>query len=311
LSKFIFSSIVVKGHLVNMKHIINLFLILLISSLLLACSTNFQRSDAHKGDIYYWPKTFKKSTGTILTIYQPQIIEWTEYKFIKVRMVLTYQENIDEKRLYGTVVLTANTVVDLPTKNVNLTNLKITSLSAADRTFAADKELKEEIQNMLPETGIIMSLDRVTANYRRKAGINNSSNIKAPPPRIFVSKSPAVLIILNGKPIWSPIKGIKLKFAVNTNWDLFRDESTKLFYVLYAKNWFTTNDLQKPWNPVLKLPDDFFNFPDTQNWKNVKENLTNNSNSSIATPRFFISYKPAEMILINGNQNLSPFQIHN
>ena len=42
---------------------------------------------------------------------------------------------------------------------------------------------------------------------------------------------------LDGEPIWSPIKDNDLKFAVNTNWDLFEHEPTKTFYLRNEKSW--------------------------------------------------------------------------
>ena len=55
----------------------------------------------------------------------------------------------------------------------------------------------------------------------------NVDGVKADPPVIFYSTSPAVLVNLDGDPIWSPIKDNDLKFAVNTNWDLFQHTPTK------------------------------------------------------------------------------------
>ena len=48
---------------------------------------------------------------------------------------------------------------------------------------------------------------------------------------IFFSKTPAVIVNLDGEPIWSPIKENDLKFAVNTNWDLFQHGPTNTFYL--------------------------------------------------------------------------------
>ena len=55
--------------------------------------------------------------------------------------------------------------------------------------------------------------------------------MKADPPKIFFSTTPAVLVNFDGEPIWSPIKENDLKFAVNTNWDLFQHEPTQDLYL--------------------------------------------------------------------------------
>ena len=59
----------------------------------------------------------------------------------------------------------------------------------------------------------------------------NVEGVKADPPAIFFSTRPAVLVNLDGEPIWSPIKDNDLKFAVNTNWDLFEHAPTKTYYL--------------------------------------------------------------------------------
>jgi hypothetical protein len=287
-------------------YINNLFFLLLTLVLISACESSFKRIDENKGDIYYWPKKYNNENNVNLTIYQPQIIKWVDYKYIRSRVVITYQTTSETKPLYGSIILTANTVVDLPTKNINLINLKVTTLKIPNLNSEDKKNLLNNIQNMLPEDGLIMSLDRVSANYSRNSKTKPFSTIKADPPKIFISHKPAFLILFNGKPIWSPIKDNELKFAVNTNWDVFQDKSSKNYYILNEKKWFTTTALQTPWNPVNKLPDAFFNLPDTDNWKTIKENLPGKAVDKTTTPLFLVSIEPAELILINGKPELKP-----
>ncbi|MFV2060624.1 MAG: hypothetical protein ACC653_08050 [Gammaproteobacteria bacterium] len=273
---------------------------------LLACESSFKRIDENKGDIYHWPKKYQNSDNVNLTIYQPQIIKWVDYKYLRSRVVITYQATPETSPVYGSVILTANTNVDLPTKNIKLVNLKVTTLKVPNLNSESKNKLLDDIQNMLPEDGIIMSLNRITANYSRHAKSRTTSKIKANPPVIFISNTPALLVIFNGKPLWSPIKDNKLKFAVNTNWDIFQDKASKNYYLLNEKDWYTTTDLQKSWSPSLKLPDAFYNLPDTDNWKDVKANLPTKTLTPTTDPNFFVSTKPAELILINGKPELKP-----
>ena len=74
-----------------------------------------------------------------------------------------------------------------------------------------------------PKDERVIALDRVLANVDKSPiVVKNVEGIKADPPTIFFSKTPAVIVNLDGEPIWSPIKDNDLKFAVNTNWDLFQ-----------------------------------------------------------------------------------------
>ena len=108
---------------------------------------------------------------------------------------------------------------------------------------------------------------------RARSSRRTSTGVKADPPAIFYSTTPAVLVNLDGDPIWSPIKDNDLKFAVNTNWDLFQHAPTKTFYLRYDESWLTATDIKGPWKPAGKLPDSFTKLPADDNWKEVKAAL--------------------------------------
>ena len=83
----------------------------------------------------------------------------------------------------------------------------------------------------------------------------NVEGVKADPPPIFFSTTPAVIVNLDGDPIWSPIKENDLKFAVNTNWDLFQHEPTQdAITCATSSSWLKAADVKGPWTPAGKLP---------------------------------------------------------
>ena len=73
------------------------------------------------------------------------------------------------------------------------------------------------------------------------------AGVKADPPTIFFSQKPALLVNLDGEPIWSPIEGLDLRFALNTNWDLFQHTSTKTYYLRNEGSWLKATDLKGAW----------------------------------------------------------------
>ena len=48
---------------------------------------------------------------------------------------------------------------------------------------------------------------------------------------------------IDGEPIWSPIKENDLKFAVNTNWDLFQHAPTNTYYLRNDDSWLKATDV--------------------------------------------------------------------
>ena len=53
-----------------------------------------------------------------------------------------------------------------------------------------------------------------------------------------------MLVNIDGEPIWSPIKDNDLKFAVNTNWDLFQHAPTKTYYLRNDRRWLKATDAE-------------------------------------------------------------------
>ena len=120
----------------------------------------------------------------------------------------------------------------------------------------------------------MIALDRVLANIDTSQIIpRNVDGVKADPPTIFFSKTPAVLVNIDGEPIWAPIPQNDLTSAVNTNWDLFQHGPTKTFYLRNDRVWLKATDVKGPWAPAGTLPESFTKLPADDNWKEVKASL--------------------------------------
>ena len=120
----------------------------------------------------------------------------------------------------------------------------------------------------------VIALDRVLANIDTSEIIpKNVEGVKADPPPIFFSKTPAVLVNIDGDPIWAPIPQNDLKSAVNTNWDLFEHGPTKTYYLRDEEVWLKATDVKGPWGPAGTLPESFKKLPADDNWKEVKASL--------------------------------------
>src|SRR5262245_28184701 len=84
-------------------------------------------------------------------------------------------------------------------------------------------------------------------------------------PKVFVSMSPAELILTHGDPVFAAIPGTSLSYVSNTANDIFKDNNTQQFYLLIGGRWFTAPSIQSgPWRyePPTSLPGDFANIPD-------------------------------------------------
>jgi hypothetical protein len=83
-------------------------------------------------------------------------------------------------------------------------------------------------------------------------------------PEVFYSKGPAELVQFTGKPSYQKIPGTSLRYATNTESDVFVDDAKKQSYLLLSGRWFRAGALTGPWTYAGgDLPADFAKIPRT------------------------------------------------
>jgi hypothetical protein len=214
---------------------------------------------------------------------------------------VSYRSTTSDKPTMGTVRLESDTQVSVADRLVRFQPLKITDANFASLQKDAVREITTKIEQAIPVDERVIALDRVLANLDKSQIVpKNVEGIKADPPTIFFSTTPAVIMNIDGEPIWSPIKENDLKYAVNTNWDLFQHVPTNTYYLRNAKSWLTSRDVKGPWTATVTLPSSFSKLPPDENWKDVKANLPSKAAKPAAAPKVFVSFTPAELILLKG-----------
>jgi hypothetical protein len=78
-----------------------------------------------------------------------------------------------------------------------------------------------------------------------------------------VATIPTELIVSDGKPKFSPVKGGELLYMSNSDSDVVMEIQSQRYYVLLSGRWFSSKSLGGPWTYVAadKLPRSFANIP--------------------------------------------------
>jgi hypothetical protein len=251
-----------------------------------------------------WPRTHVTASGATLVIYQPQVASWANQKHAVLYSAVSYTAKGGAKPALGTIKVESDTSVAVGERLVSFSEFKITESNFPTLQRDELRTLLEEINASVPLTQRVISLDRVLANVDKSQIIpKNVEGVKADPPTIFFSKTPAILVNLDGDPVWSPITGNDLKSAVNTNWDLFEYSQTQTYYLRDNDIWLKAADIKGAWGPADDLPPSFKKLPDDNNWKEVKANVPGKKVSASKAPKAFVSTTPAELILLQGEPN--------
>lgn len=251
-----------------------------------------------------WPRHYTTPSQGRLIVYEPQIASWANQKQLIAFAATSYQSKsaaATAKPVLGTIKLEAETSVSLDERLVHFADLRVTESNFPTVPKEQLREIVAEITKAIPEDDRVIALDRVLAFVDKSAIVpKDVPGLKSDPPAIFYSTTPAILVNFDGEPIWSPIDKNDLKFAVNTNWDVFEHGPTKAYYLRYNQSWLTASDVKGPWTPAAKLPPSFASLPADENFKDVKANVPGKPLPANQRPVVNVSVTPAELILLRG-----------
>src|SRR5215471_12804648 len=202
-----------------------------------------------------WPRPLSTRAG-IFSIYQPQLDSWDGFRY-QAHAAVAVKVPGDSRDVYGVIWIEARTQVDKPNRLVTLTNVKIPKVqfpSAADKGEGFQAALRESLGTQMPAALSPISLDRLEASLAIGAAEKKSEQhpLKNDPPRFVFSSVPAILVTIDGTPVWKPVQGTNLQRVINTRPLLLQDGST--YYLHLYDGWVQAPALQGPWTVVSNPP---------------------------------------------------------
>jgi hypothetical protein len=248
-----------------------------------------------------WPRS-NEYLGNKLTLYQPQVENWLDNKTLDFRMAFTLVP-YSEKQLVGVVYVQANTVVDMNTHMVDITQFSIvkTDFPGLDSAKAVSSG-KIVALFLKPDTTISMPLEQLVASTK-KSDKPSTVQVNNTPPSIFISTGPAILLQLSGEAQLASSLGSKsstLEYIVNANWPVFYDKSTKEHFLYDDQEWQTSASLDGPWTFTAELPQQLNDLVEDSAWAVLKPAIPAPFEASPTMPKIYYSDSPAEIILFDG-----------
>ena len=255
-----------------------------------------------------WPHTVSGPNGSA-TIYQPQVVSWPDHRTLNARIAMGITPAGAKQPIMGTIDVAFDSRTELADRTVVLTNAKLTSARFPSADPAQAARFEERINGALATMG-----EKRVPLASVVLGLRQSEQQKPPeaaaldnaPPRIFVSDRPASLVVFDGEPVMAPVANTTLSFAVNTNWDVFSDSSTKLWYLFNNGGWLAAPDAKGPWTPAGALPPSFASLPNDRNFADVKQQIPGKPYTFATAPAIYVSTSPAAIIVTSGPPQFTP-----
>ncbi|HTS74928.1 MAG TPA: hypothetical protein VMG40_01925 [Bryobacteraceae bacterium] len=252
-----------------------------------------------------WPREIQ--AGSIhLTIYQPQVDRWEGNKIDSRSAVIATRAG-DPAQIFGTVSIHARTEVDRESRLVSFEDI---SIKQADFPTAAALEptLLKAVRDSLPNWPRTVSLDRLLADLSITQAESKAEavHLRNNPPKIIFSKTPSVLILIDGEPVYRVVEATFYQRIVNTPALILFDPAANTFYLDGGNYWMTASNLKGPWTLAVNPPADL---------ESVKEQLTSSEEREPSEappvapgnpPAVFVSTVPAELLVTRGEPAYAP-----
>ncbi len=279
-----------------------IFFTLFFSLLILTCNSlqaqNQEISDSG------WPKLIYDSGDSII-LYQPQVESWNDNDLI-FRSAVAYIKSGSNDQKFGVITFSAQTEVDKANNSVFLSNLQVKSLNFPTISDNGKKISYLILENFKGEN--IVSLSRLQSDLLINEEISKQTvPVKNDPPHIFVSYSPAVLVIVDGDPSLKKISGSNYLKVINSSAFILNNSLDGSFNISLFGEWFKAAKISGTWSlnvdgtkDLDKLLADYSVKDSTLQLLNPPADDIKNYISKGKQPKIFVSTIPAELILFEG-----------
>jgi hypothetical protein len=258
-----------------------------------------------------WPKTVEQS-GAKYTVYQPQLESWNGYA-LKATAAVSVLPQDAKVPVYGVIDIAATTIVDKTSRTVEFRNITVSKSVFPSAPDKAERYCKD-FQAMVKGGPSTMSLDRLDAMLAIQGAEKKARAVpvKNEPPKFVFARSAAVLVPIDGTPVWRTVAGTSLERAVNTRTLLLMDDSSGTFYLHLFDGFVQAPALKGPWTVAKSVPDAARKLAEKLSKQNVVDLLEGvpegGKKPSLAklVPQVVVATGPTELIVTQGPPVMEP-----
>ncbi|MGH6623432.1 MAG: hypothetical protein ACREBN_05645, partial [Burkholderiaceae bacterium] len=258
-----------------------------------------------------WPRDITLSNADAL-IYQPQIESWTGNQ-LKWRVAVALRPTGTKNETFGVLWGSARTEVDRTTRSVALEEISVSQIrfpTLTDNGSAYLSGLRSGVQGALAT----MALDSLEASLAASQTVKPAGHaVQNEPPKILVSYGPALLVPIDGAPVFKATSDQRFERVINTQAMIARLRwKPDTYYLHVYDGWVSATSMTGPWAPTNFVP---FGLDDlakqlatagTVDLFNGGPGATPKLSLTNGAPAIFVSEVPTELIVFKGQPNLVP-----
>lgn len=214
--------------------------------------------------------------------------------------------------LYAAVELRARLAIDKRHRLVTLGDVAIERVQSAAPP-AHGEELEAAVRRNLPSLVATLALDRLVAGLASDGAriADGMPGVRNTPPRIVVATRLAVLVPVDGAPVWRHA-GDRFDRVLDTRGLVVRDRARRWIYLYVGDAWYRARALAGPWRTAALLPAGLERLR-AQLVERGEVDLLDAPGSPLSralavgrVPEIVVATEPAELIALDGPPRLAP-----
>lgn len=261
-----------------------------------------------------WPRKFAVG-GSSFAVYQPQMEQWEGNQWLG-RAAFSVANGSAAQPSYGVLWFEARTEIDKAKRLVSFSDIRVTRVSfpsAPDKTSL----LQSALQSHARQRGEAIALDRLLAEMAANDASRPTTayEVKNEAPRVFFTTRSAILVLIDGSPVFRQVVGTDLERVINTRVLIVRDRRNR-FYLHLLNGWLETDNLSASWQPAQQTPRDLakaLELAAASKQVDLLNGPTDTAKSITLTdavrtnqlPEIYLSTEPAELLQTNGDPQVA------
>ncbi len=242
-----------------------------------------------------WPQDLESDSGDLIRVFQPQI-ESLEGNSLEARTAISVTTRDASAPLYGAIWIVARLDVDRSTRTAVIRDIDVTDVRMAEASEDQRQALASFIEANVETASMAIALDQIVADLDGAAGSETASELKHDAPEIVLSKEPAILVSIDGDPVFQDIEGAGFERVVNTPFLIVKDGRSQYLYV-GSNAWFEARDTLGPWSLTNRVPDSIRSLVEPAD-----------DNADLSETRIIVATEPTELIVTDGEPTWAPVE---
>src|SRR6266850_3013079 len=289
----------------------------LLTVLALACACQVQSANTSAGIVpsnqpvvprgqeLSWPRQFEDS-GTRVSIFKPQIEKWEGSDF-ETRSAVTVTPPGSNAPIYGVFWMKARADVDKAARIVTLNDVVVTRAN-----FPPTPNLQSAylalIRKHLPQVTKTIALDHLEASYAISEAVKKARAVpvKNDPPEVIYTTTPALLVLIDGPPVFRSVSGMNVERVINTHALILKFADHVYLYA--SDHWYESDSIDGIWNATSNPPAAVEAARQSEVATQNVDLMPPGTNAVTTTPTVYVSTVPAELIETEGPASLIPIE---